>query len=140
MKVNYFTRTKYHNKSSKCRAGHYHPSILEANYCDELALLVKAKEIKSYIGQVRYDLSVNGVHICDHIVDFEVTHNDGRIEVRETKGCATAVWKIKHKLFLAIYPDIKYEVIAAGNSFNRPRKRRMNASVYRVIRKRRGNK
>ena len=117
--VSYFNRTKYHNKTGKCRAGHYHQSVLEANYCDQLALLVKLKEIKSYVGQVRYPLDIGPVHICDHIVDFVVERNDGEKEIHEVKGFATDVWNLKYKLFKALYPALEYHIIAAGNQNSR---------------------
>jgi hypothetical protein len=104
-------RSKYGNRSTYCRQGHYHPSIFEAEYCDHLAFLIKAGEIKSYVNQVRIPLGVNGVKICDHIVDFEVTTNDDKVEIHETKGYETPEWRIKYKLFVAIFPDIPYHVI-----------------------------
>jgi hypothetical protein len=122
MKAEYFRRTKYHNKSCRCRAGHYHQSVLEANYCDQLALLVKAGEILSYEGQVRYEFNVGGVHICDHLVDFVVKTKEGKDEVHEVKGFQTDVWRIKYKLFKALYPDTAYHIIAAGNSYFRAKR------------------
>jgi hypothetical protein len=77
-------------------------------------MMVKAGAIKSYRGQVRYGLDVNGIHICDHIVDFVVENNEGVEYVAEVKGFATEVWNLKHKLFKAIYPRIEYRIITAG--------------------------
>jgi hypothetical protein len=55
---------------------------------------------------------VNGVHICDHIVDFALFDKAGRVlEVHEVKGFADKAWPIKRKLFEALYPNIPYRVI-----------------------------
>ena len=109
---------KYHNKSCKCHQDHIHPSRLEAEYCDQLALLVKAKEIRSYKSQVSYDLRVKGKKVCAHIVDFLVTTKTGKKEVHETKGFATAVWNLKRKMFEAQYPKIPYIVVTAKGRLN----------------------
>jgi len=93
--------------------GHLHDSRGEAGYCNDLEILRKTKNIKSYEIQRSYDLTVNGKTICKHIVDFVITNNEGREEVHEFKGFATAVWNLKRKLFEAVYPDIKYIVIYA---------------------------
>lgn len=105
------SRNKYGNSSCRCSQGHIHDSRFEARYCDQLAMLVKAGEIKSYRTQVRYPLKMNGVTITSHIVDFEVVENSGKIHIEECKGVATREWRIKHKLFEQCYPDIKYYVI-----------------------------
>ena len=104
-------RNKYGNKTCKCNQDHLHDSIGEADYCNELEYLRRAKEIKSYKTQVTYDLTVNGKTICQHRPDFIVTEMDGTIAVHEYKGVATAVWQLKKKLFEAVYPDIPYYVI-----------------------------
>jgi len=102
---------KYHAKNQICHQNHKHDSIGEANYCDTLGLMLKAREIKSYKTQVTYDLVVNGKRITGHRVDFEVENNNGSIEVHEFKGFATDVWVLKRKLFIALYPDIPYKTI-----------------------------
>jgi hypothetical protein len=121
MNVQYFKASKYGNKSCRCHAGHIHDSVFEAEYCDSLALLVKAREIVSYQTQVSFDLSVNGKKICSHIVDFVVfpTEDDDKLEVHETKGFATAVWQLKYKLFQAIYPHIPYHIITKDCRYDR---------------------
>ena len=83
----------------------------EAQYAYELDLRVKAKDIKSWERQVKIDICVNGIHICNYYMDFVITHNDGSEEYVEVKGFATDVWILKAKLFRATYPDRKYTVI-----------------------------
>jgi len=106
-----FGKSKYGNKNYVCHQEHKHDSIFEGEYCDSLALLVKAGEIKSYKTQVTYHLIVNGQKITGHRVDFEVEKNDGSLEVHEVKGFADHVWPLKRKLFIALYPDIPYITI-----------------------------
>lgn len=102
---------KYNASKYVCHQEHRHDSIAEAGYCDTLALLKKAGEIKDYRIQILYDLVVNGKKVCGHRVDFEVENNDGSLEVHEYKGFATAVWVLKRKLFIALYPNIPYRTI-----------------------------
>ena len=103
---------KYKNKSCYCRQNHWHASIKEAHYCDQLELLVKAGEILSYMPQRSYDLKVNGQKICKHIPDFTIETKTGW-QVHEVKSpiTMTAVWSIKRKLFEALYPEMEYIVI-----------------------------
>ena len=104
---------KYRNKSSCCRQNHWHPSYKEANWCDNLALLKKAGEIKDYETQVKFDLKVKGQKIAGIIVDFLITNRDGTKVVEEVKSyiTMTPLWNIKRKLFEALYPKIPYNVI-----------------------------
>ena len=104
---------KYRNKWTKCRQNHNHQSAGEANYCNQLALLKKVGVIDDYKTQHKIELRVNNQLITTHRVDFYVLKPDGKSEVHEYKGCETAVWKIKKKLFEALFPDISY-IIAKG--------------------------
>ena len=61
--------------------------------------------------QVRWPLIVGGVRICAYVADFRVVNNDGADELFETKGYETPEWKIKHKLFRALYPNVKLTVV-----------------------------
>lgn len=99
--------TKYWSISCRCLQGHVHQSRLEAGHCDFIANMKGANKYKT---QVKYPLAINGKHICNHYVDFEVEHADGTVEVIESKGFETAIWRLKRKMFEACYPDIKYTV------------------------------
>ncbi len=107
----YHYYSKYGNKKCKCLSKHIHDSRGEAGHCDWLLALTQSKEIKSYRGQVKYPLIVNGRTIANHFVDFEVENIDGSIEVHEFKGFATREWKLKKALFEVLYPDIPYIVV-----------------------------
>jgi len=105
------SKTKYGSDSCHCNQGHIHQSRKEARYCDSLGYLKRAKEIKDYEIQKKFDLSVNGVHICNYYVDFLVTLMDGTQQAEEVKGFSTDTWLIKKKLFEALYPKVKYVVV-----------------------------
>jgi len=114
--ANYFQRrgNKYGAKSCVYNGIIYH-SKKEAGYAQELDLRIKAGEIKSWRRQVKQDLCVNGHHITNYFVDFEITHNDDSIELIEVKGFETMEWKMKRDLLVATvihdHPEIKYSVV-----------------------------
>ena len=102
---------KYRNKPSYCLKHHYHDSKLEANVCNRLLAMTMNSEIKGYRSQVRFDLILDKVKVSTHIVDFLITHNNGRQEVWEAKQHKNLTWRIKYKLFRQLYPEIPYKVI-----------------------------
>jgi hypothetical protein len=100
-------------KTEKQKSGYYnikkqggYDSKFEAGYAQGLNLRIKAKDIKSYDEQVVLDLNVNGYHVCTYKIDFIIHHNDGSTEYVETKGYPTPVWRLKWKLFEALYADL----------------------------------
>lgn len=114
-------RPKYGNHKVCCLSKHNHDSKLEANYCNRLLAMKQKREIISYDVQVPIELNVNGVLVCKHIVDFMIQFPNKspfiplpyQTECHDTKGVKTKDWVIKHKLFKALYPDIKYVVVTA---------------------------
>lgn len=46
-----------------------------------------------------------------YVADFYIEHDDGRIEVIDTKGCADSSAKLKRKLFWYKYPELNYRWI-----------------------------
>lgn len=95
-------QNKYNNQSSIYNGISYH-SKKEAAYAQELDLRVKAKDIKSWKRQEKIELKVNGEQIANYYIDFVITHNDKTKEYVEVKGFETGVWRLKWKLFEAIY-------------------------------------
>jgi Protein of unknown function (DUF1064) len=93
-----FNGTAYHSKT-------------EAEYALYFSSLGLSKKIKSVKEQVVFPMEVNGKLICKMVVDFEIEHLDGRLELVEIKGWETPEYKIKHKLFKALYPDRLYTVV-----------------------------
>jgi hypothetical protein len=76
-------------------------------YC-ELKLLEKAKAIEGLKLQPRYPLTVNGLHVCTYVGDFEYADygNSGpkaRTVTEDSKGVRTKEFIIKAKLFHALY-------------------------------------
>ena len=102
-------KNKYNAKTSLYNGRSYH-SRKEASYAETLDWLKKSGEIKDWKPQKKIEIYVNGKHICNHYVDFEVYYYDGRIEWHEVKGFATNEWVLKRRLVEAIF-DTKYVVI-----------------------------
>lgn len=93
---------------------HTYHSKYESGYAKMLHGLLKKGKLSYVKEQVRYRLEVNGNHICTHLPDFEigVVRPGGIVQTKvvEAKGLPTDVWKIKKKLFEALYPDVPYLV------------------------------
>lgn len=102
--MTYFQKSgnKYHATRSEYDGIIYH-SKFEAAYAKELDIRKKVGEILEWDRQVKIPLEVNGQHICDYYVDFRILYPDGHTEFVECKGFATPVFRIKWKLFEALY-------------------------------------
>lgn len=100
-------------------------SKFEAGKAKELELLKKAKEIKDYETQKVLELRVNDYLVCTYKIDFVVYHLDGTTEYIETKGYPTDTWKLKWKLFEALYdkPGNKLTLEFQGKTW-KPQRRR----------------
>lgn len=117
---------KYGAKKCQCLHKHDHDSQKEAMWCVKLHQEQREGKIRNLLMQTTYDLHVNGVLVCKHILDFdydrctivpgvrwdEVTHTKAWVpEVVDVKGMKLPVWSIKHKLFCALYTGVKYIVV-----------------------------
>jgi len=103
-------QNKYSNKSTEYKGERYH-SIKEASYAQELDLRVRAGELKEWRRQVPIELRVNDMKICTYTIDFvEVDKNGGEMWT-EIKGFETPEWRLKWKLFEALYPERDKQVI-----------------------------
>ncbi len=108
-------KAKYGSKRTTFEGRRY-DSKGEAGLAFGLAMELKAGLIKEIQPQKTFELrGLNGKLVARHRVDFLVTLPDGSQEVREFKGFATEVWRIKRELFLDNYPLIPYIVITAKN-------------------------
>ncbi len=116
--------TWYQKNGSKYRAesivhdGIQYHSKKEAAYAAELNLRLKAHDIAGWQRQIKIplDITVDGktYHIADYFIDFIIEHNDHVKEYVEIKGMELPVWRLKWKLFEALYgsqTDIKLTVI-----------------------------
>lgn len=114
------TRSKYNVRTDKLGKlartcdGIVFDSVAEMRHYAELCLMKKAGNVIKFRRQERIHLFVNGSHVCDIVPDFTVRYADERGWVfEEVKGAETAIWKLKLKLFKAVYPNSKYVVIKA---------------------------
>lgn len=93
----------------------WHHSREESQYCNQLMMLVKAGELRSYRTQIRYDLKdFHGNPVGYMIVDFAVIRADGSLEIREFKGLGFQnMMEFRHKkaLFSWCYADLPYVVV-----------------------------
>lgn len=76
----------------------------EAVRYSQLKLLERAGEIKNLRLQPRYPLSVNGLHVCTYVADFDyVETSTERLVTEDSKGVRTRDFINKAKLFHAIH-------------------------------------
>lgn len=116
--MTYFQTNRYISTKKVNVGGQKYDSKFEAGYGQELDLRKKAGDIKDYARQVKLDLSVNGYHICNYYIDFVVTNKDGSKDYVELKGLSMPVFRLKWKLFEALFdtdfkehPDDKMTLI-----------------------------
>jgi len=98
-------QNRYFNTRKVNTFGRQYDSKFEAAYGQELEFRKRAGEIEDYDTHLRMPLEVNGYVVCDYYIDFAIYHKDGTTEYVETKGYATDTWKLKWKLFCALYED-----------------------------------
>jgi len=107
-------RSKY-GAESVTYDGNKYQSRKEGAYAAQLDILKAAADprerVRKWERQVRVPLIVKGSVVCNWYIDFRVTYADGRVEFHEVKGYATPEYKLKRKLFEAIYPEKKLVVI-----------------------------
>lgn len=105
---------KYGARKSEYR-GVVYDSAKEARYAAELDLRVLGKDIVCWERQIPIRIDINGMHVCDVVVDFLITHNDSSKEFVEVKGYSTAIFKLKLKLLRATYlhenQEVKYTIV-----------------------------
>lgn len=113
-------QTKYNNRKTEVD-GIVFDSALEARYYSELKLRAQTGDILFFRVQPRYLLQEGfekeGIkhRKIEYVADFEVHHTDGSIEVIDTKGVLTDVFRIKEKMFHKKYPH-KLTVLQYENS------------------------
>lgn len=82
-------------------------SKFEHSYACELDLRIKAGDVIRYDAHVKIplDFVVEGRtwHIADYKIDFVVECADGYTEYVEVKGLEMPEWKLKWKMFEALY-------------------------------------
>lgn len=78
-------------------------SKAEAKRYQELKLLERAGEIRELQRQPRYEIKVNGHKVCTYVGDFDYVGKSGAPTTEDVKGVATPLFKLKAKLFRALY-------------------------------------
>ena len=119
-------KNNYFNTKKVKSGGKFYDSKFEAYFGIELEQKLKRGEIKGFDPHLRIPLIVNGYIVCDYYIDFVVYHNDGTVEYIECKGYPTDVWKLKWRLFCALYednPSIKITLEMQGK-YNPPKLRK----------------
>jgi hypothetical protein len=113
-------RTKFGNKITTIDGIKFH-SQLEGSYYLELKIKKSAGIIKDFSLQPKFLLQPKFTHEgkeiapITYIGDFLITHNDGSIEVVDTKGAETDVFKMKKKMFHYYHPHLKLSIVRANN-------------------------
>lgn len=92
---------KYGNVRVQSDDGLFDSKAELRRWCD-LKILERAGQIANLERQVRFPLSINGVHVCDYVADFVFFENGERV-VEDRKGVQTDVFRLKSKLMLALY-------------------------------------
>lgn len=102
-------------KKSKYRAKAVHidgirfASQKEGQRYKELKLMLSAGEIEDLKLQPRFPLRVEGQLICVYVADFRYWEPSTASDVVEdVKGYRTNEYKLKAKLFKAIYPHLNF--------------------------------
>ena len=79
----------------------------EAERWGQLKAMERAGVISELERQIKYELSVNDVKICDYIADFRYLHQEedgfSRLVVEDAKGVLTPEFKLKKKMMKAIH-------------------------------------
>ena len=106
---------KYRNKKAQIDI-YVFDSVRESQRYKELKLLERAGEISNLELQPRFLLQdsfkKNGrtFRKIEYVADFKYIEN-GKTIVEDVKGIQTDVFKLKHKIFEKVYPDLELKII-----------------------------
>lgn len=123
--MTYQVKTYFKTAKKTEYKGVMYDSKFEAQQAYELDMLQKAGEIIKWEKHVRLPLIVNNYIVCEYEIDF-IVYRDGETEYVECKGYPMPVWRLKWKLFEALYtkPGNKLTIIQQGK-FKAPKLRRV---------------
>lgn len=116
----YMQKDRFHTAKKANYNDYIYDSKFEAGYAQELDVRLKAGEITKWERQVVLHLAVNGFEVCTYRIDFVVYYPDGEVEYVELKGYAMPVWRLKWKLFEALYsdkPGVRLTVVKQRDDF-----------------------
>ena len=106
---------KYRNKKAQIDM-YVFDSVRESQRYKELKLLERAGEISNLELQPRFLLQdsfkKNGrtFRKIEYVADFKYIEN-GKTIVEDVKGMQTDVFKLKHKIFEKVYPNLELRII-----------------------------
>ena len=87
----------------------------------DMAVTLEERQANGCLKEVRphvpFELRINGEKVDTYIADFVVTHNDGSVEVIETKGFFKPYERLKWRVFSALYgkdPKMTIRLIKDG--------------------------
>ena len=112
-----YQRTKYNAKVTSVDGIRF-ASKLEANRYVELKLLLQAGQISNLILQPSFvlqegfrDRTGKKQRAIKYVADFQYAEEGAEV-VEDTKGYKNnAVWRIKEKMFLKLYPQYDFRII-----------------------------
>ena len=97
-------RRQHKYRASPCVVdGIRFPSKKEAKRYGELKLLELYSEIRALRRQVPFELRVNATLITTYVADFVYHDGRGGTTIEDVKGVKTPEYKLKKKLFEALY-------------------------------------
>lgn len=106
-------KSKYNNEFTLYSGQKYH-SKKEAKFAEDLDWRKRCAEVRDWERQVKIEIKVNGIHICNYFADFKVYYSDDSVMFFDVKGYkeggAYNYFKTKKKLIEALYNIIIHEV------------------------------
>lgn len=101
--------TKYHAK--RCTIDNINfDSIAESNRYQELKLLEMAGQIKGLMVHPRFIIWQHGKDKIVYEADF-IYYENGKQVTEDVKGVETPVFKLKAKMFRAMFPEMDFRIV-----------------------------
>lgn len=108
--------SKFHNKKTIVD-GILFDSQMESHYylylkeLKERGVVVDFKLQPVFILQEGFSKDGKRIQPIKYIADFEVTYNDGHVEIIDVKGKITEAFRIKRKILLYKYRDVDFKCV-----------------------------
>lgn len=122
--------TKYHAQKITIDGERFDSKGEADRYC-QLKLLERARVVQSVSRQPRFVLCVNGDEICELVGDYAYFEN-GRQVIEDFKGVMTPVFRLKRKLFRALYPNLELRVTNRKGEVVNVRTRKASKTARRI--------
>jgi hypothetical protein len=108
-----FGKNKYGAKKVR-EDGHVFDSQMEHRRYLELKLMAAGKQVSDLTVHPRFPLTVNGFHVATYEGDFSYREpGNPKLVCEDTKGFVTPEFRIKARLFMALYPHADFRVLGA---------------------------